>query len=511
MFGEIHLRNYKSYPDQRIPLRPVTVLCGANSSGKTAILKSLLLLKQSFEATRGPYLLFNGEYTENGSFQETLFRHADKRRIGLEFSFQLKQGNFLFQNLCQSVGMMTKQSHFESFLIRTAFAFSEYQAVQSVVGEIASLTITMDMRFSKDALPAYAGTTAQTVVKMTNLAKTENPENRYRISFTGFPVPLYNNANKADAYPFELQDFEWKKAACYFSGLRLNSLFQEGLSKRQMSALPVLYTLFQTIEAEFETIRYLGPLREAPHRRYDLDNVYDRIGTKGEHTAQYLSQFGDRFSALCVPPADKDGALSFQRENVSLYQAAARWMRYFECGELYLAKSTGQPIPSTQVMVGEDNFADVGFGISQSLPVVVAGLILEPQETLMVEQPEVHLHPKLQMDVADFLLSVAKQGRQIILETHSDHIVNRFARRAMEDPSVMDMVQFYFISKQPDGSSKLEEVPIHPTLGFKKAPKDFFDQYNLEAKSILNIGYRKMQQEQMNKRGVRRDETDFRP
>ena len=73
--------------------------------------------------------------------------------------------------------------------------------------------------------------------------------------------------------------------------------------------------------------------------------------------------------------------------------------------------------------------ADVGFGVSQLLPILVIGLRSGRASLLILEQPEIHLHPRLQANLADFLLTLAASGRRIIVETHSDHFINRLRRR----------------------------------------------------------------------------------
>ena len=75
----------------------------------------------------------------------------------------------------------------------------------------------------------------------------------------------------------------------------------------------------------------------------------------------------------------------------------------------------------------------VGFGISQILPIIVEGLRINENETFVLEQPELHLHPKVQSNLTDFLISLVEQGKKVIIETHSDHLITRLRRRIAED------------------------------------------------------------------------------
>ena len=128
-------------------------------------------------------------------------------------------------------------------------------------------------------------------------------------------------------------------------------------------------------------------------------------------------------------------------------------------------------------MIGDQNIVDVGFGISQVLPILVEGLTMHQGSMLILEQPEIHLHPKMQMDIADFLIMLAQQGKHLIIETHSDHIINRIVRRAVENCSLRDMIGIYFVEKDNNGDSQLTKVLIDEDLGIDEAPKVFFDQY----------------------------------
>ena len=115
---------------------------------------------------------------------------------------------------------------------------------------------------------------------------------------------------------------------------------------------------------------------------------------------------------------------------------------------------------SSEFNKGRVNLADVGFGVSQVVPIVIASL-LDHSETLILEQPEIHLHPKMQMKLADFILSMAISGKTFIIETHSEHIINRFVRRIVEDENgiLNSLIGINFI-KNTEKGSKIEKVKI---------------------------------------------------
>ncbi len=125
------------------------------------------------------------------------------------------------------------------------------------------------------------------------------------------------------------------------------------------------------------------------------------------------------------------------------------------------------------------NLADVGFGVSQVLPVVVALLNAPRGSTVLLEHPEIHLHPKIQMDLVDFFIFAAKQRDiQIVFESHSEYMLARLQRRLAEsngsDSSLTtDDVKLYFCSLQ-DNRSVLEPLEVNPNGSIENWPHDFF-------------------------------------
>lgn len=485
MLKQINLLNYKSYDDRDVPLKPITLLCGRNSSGKTAIIKSILLLKQSFEATGNNYLLLNGTYTSNGVFENV--RHhtsieSSKADMGLSVTFSIDGRNPVFKELCRSIGMVSKSNVFSKFDICAHFRFKQDKALPQIA-LIESSTIELISEYSDKS----SNTNEKIVHSIISMSNDYRGNQRYNILLENFPTPLYN---RQEEYPFIYADHKWENCVCYFRGMQLVSLYKDNLSKRSTSALPVLYTIFRILAMEFNKIEYLGPLREMPLRQYFVQDIYSNIGVRGENTAQYLGQLGDK-------PIDVPIPNNANTQSLSLQEAVSKWANQLGVGKVQ-AESTDIPgAKVTQIVIEQQNIADVGFGVSQVLPILVEGLAMTKGNTLILEQPEIHLHPKMQMDMADFLIAIARQGKRLIIETHSDHIINRMVRRAVEDQSLRNMLGIYFVEKNQCNCSELTEICIDEDIGIDKAPQGFFDQYASESELILNAGYRNI----MKKRG----------
>ena len=108
---------------------------------------------------------------------------------------------------------------------------------------------------------------------------------------------------------------------------------------------------------------------------------------------------------------------------------------------------------------------------------------MEAGQTLLLEQPEIHLHPKLQMQLADFFIAMAINKKNTIIETHSEHVINRLVRRSLEDDKFAKLINIYFINEK----SEIEKIKIDKTKGIVNWPKDFFDQAADEQKEILKL------------------------
>lgn len=479
MIKQIELDKFKSYDQSAIELAPITLLCGGNSSGKTSIIKSILLLKQSFEATGSNYLLINGEYTSNGLYSNLRNKSGTgtgSTEMGISVSFSIEKDNPSFKEICRSIGMVRKRNEFEKFEIHAEFRFDENQNVPQV-GEIKSSIITLVSRYAIES--SFRGDCVTSEIIMERCSSDQH----YSFTLTNFPTPV--SWKDKHEYPFDYLNYFWEDCICYFRGMQLVSLYKDQLSKKASSALPVLYTVFRVLALEFGKIDYIGPLRETPLRQYLLQNVYSEIGVKGENTAQYLGQFGEKEVNTLLPNSNDP-------QKAYLKEAVAQWASFLGIDQVSAITSGIPGAQITQIMIGEQNIVDVGFGVSQVLPILVQGLSMSNGNTLILEQPEIHLHPKMQMDIADFLISMAKQGKRLIVETHSDHIINRMVRRVVEDLSLKELIAIYFIEKDEHGFSKLEQVEIDDDLGIDIAPKGFFDQYASETEHILKAGYSNM-------------------
>ena len=144
------------------------------------------------------------------------------------------------------------------------------------------------------------------------------------------------------------------------------------------------------------------------------------------------------------------------------------------------------------INLGKHNISDIGFGMSQLLPIITQGIVMDKEQTLMIEQPEIHLHPKMELQMADFLIQMAKSDRNVIVETHSDHIINRLIRRVMEDYSLNDLIKIYYIENNDGESIIHNQLKLTNIKAPKKNMKISFTQYTTETGEIIETGLENM-------------------
>lgn len=241
-------------------------------------------------------------------------------------------------------------------------------------------------------------------------------------------------------------------------------------------------------------VHYLGPLRENPKRsgRAAVWGDLIGVGEGGEFTADFLAQQGAETTGLPMPEGSAITIIDVLRSWVTDLGLAAD-LRTVRPGGSKLKAGTIEVKPH-----GLDSFfplSSVGIGVSQLLPVLVQCLLAEPGSVLLLEQPELHLHPALQQRLTDFFIAMVRSGRQVIVETHSEYMVSRLRRRIAEDPhdEILGMYKLVFAERDREtGLSSYREVELSPLGAIEEWPAGFFDQAAEEERAIIMSGVKKL-------------------
>jgi len=404
MITRLRAQNFKSWRDTGdLRLAPLTGLFGANSSGKSSILQTLLLLRQTAVSTDPGRPLNLGDETalvDLGSFIDVLHAHDPDSTLRLSISW--KGPRPLPTQSLQFLGPIT-------FDLTLREVGGNVRIIEFAYRDVRDWGVSV----SSQTDGSYSSTTYKSDrVPIKPVEKLEPPV-AWAFNQTSGQPP-------ADAW-----------------GVRLS------------------------LHGELFRLHYLGPLRYDPKRSYLWGGSRPReIGRDGELAIQALlaSRTGDNPIELLVAEALKKIGLvfSFRLEPVGPNR------RDYEVR----IKTTEQ---SSEVLL-----TDAGFGISQILPILVLCYNTPPSSVLILEQPETHLHPAAQAELADVLMDVvAKREIQIIIESHSEHLLRRIQRRIAEEKFCAADAAIYFCEIE-NGESKATPLELTGDGFIKNWPKNFF-------------------------------------
>lgn len=238
---------------------------------------------------------------------------------------------------------------------------------------------------------------------------------------------------------------------------------------------------------------YLGPLRDDPKAFYQRLGSHDPryVGQRGENVAFVLKYYSEEFVPTVLPPSDDASEWNpyeAEVESIPLGESVRRWLRYIGIASEIRIDEMGKIGLTIRARIhgqGEADLTNVGVGVSQVLPLVVLGLASPPDATLLFEQPELHLHPYVQSRLGDFFVSLSRIGKQVIAETHSEHLVNRMRlhiARGNLDPEKDVAIYFCFMQH---GNSCVQRVAVDEFGSIEKWPEGFFDETTKQLDSIL--------------------------
>jgi hypothetical protein len=225
-------------------------------------------------------------------------------------------------------------------------------------------------------------------------------------------------------------------------------------------------------EELFGRLSYLGPLRDYPRRQYSWAGARPAdMGRRGERVVDAIL-------------ASREAGITYSRgrghKRQSLEERVASWLQELGLIDRFEVKPISKSGKLFQVWVRRNSKApevlitDVGFGVSQILPVLVLCYYAPEGSTLILEQPEIHLHPRVQAGLADVLIDAAKtRGVQIIVESHSEHLLRRLQRRIAEERLSTEETALHFAATR-DGQSQLTTLDLDLFGTIKNWPEGFF-------------------------------------
>jgi predicted ATPase len=537
MLTAIQLGNFKSFAEtQRVPIRPLTLIYGANSSGKSSIIHSLILIRHALEEgsldvhrTR-----VGGDSVDLGGFRQYVHRREANRRM--EWSADLDASGFRgrFAELLAPVKRV-------AVTLTIGIALDDQdRPLPEATPELHAYEIQADgnslLRMSKrrdgnlqlDRLnhehPVFREV-LRAIVETSTTAKSIQPSD-----YEGLNEAIANLVPEIVASRGKLLPKGLLRSEASSSGGQ-EAFFpiSKGRRKEDLAAavrffIPrtldeIIKGISDAINEEMSRLRYLGPLRSYPPRHLAFSQhhdpnwfagggyAWDEIRKRSDLREKVNKWLGDKDklgtpyelrirNLLTIDDLDADYTdVVEELEKRFTSDEPYDWDLF---GELYAAldklKSHEGKLSDIQELNLIDRrnntivtHRDVGIGISQVLPVIVATYAL--RETIYaIEQPEIHLHPKLQSEISDLFIESAlgEQKNRFIIETHSEHLLLRIMRRMRETATGKlpnrslavrpeDVMVLYV---EPDGTrSIIREMPLNEHGELVKAwPGGFFEE-----------------------------------
>ncbi len=437
MLTELALRQFKSWEDTgRVRLAPITALFGANSSGKTSLLQALLLLKQTAEsADRGQPLYFGDKVSpvDLGDFRTLIYGHRLDAQLDIRLAWQEHEA---FEVLDPA-----RRDHL-----------------------IAS---SQDLEFST-TVEAVNGSDPK-------LQRVHVKQMRYGVGHVGFGMSL-RGQRKKPGYELlaEDTDFSFQRtrgrpwplpppAKCYGFPDEVRAYFQNA---------GFLADLELAFERRLRRLYYLGPLRAYPERHYAWSGAQpEDMGRAGDLAISAILASGGRGQTI---------ARGRGRKRATLEECVATWLQELGLIHSFRVEPISEDRQLFRVLVRKTASAaevlvtDVGFGVSQILPVLVLCFYVPEGSTVILEQPEIHLHPAVQAGLADVVVDAWKNRRvQILLESHSEHLLRRLQRRIAEEVVEPREVALYFCEAN-HGRSLLTPLALDLYGNIGNWPAEFF-------------------------------------
>jgi predicted ATPase len=240
---------------------------------------------------------------------------------------------------------------------------------------------------------------------------------------------------------------------------------------------PLSGHILHGVEYLANSIHHLGPLRDEPRNLYPLRNPAQSfdVGARGENAIACLRMYG----AVKIR-APRPGA---GPESMSLQEAVILWCKHLGVVEDYTLEESSKfgTLFKVQIPGGSEkdtmvDLTNVGVGVSQVLPIIVLCLAVPPLTTILLEQPELHLHPAIQTRLADFFFACSKLRKQVILETHSEHIVNGLRLLAVRNQADAGKdFKIAFLMRDEDGSTAIP-IEVGKDGSIADWPEGFFDE-----------------------------------
>jgi len=525
MLKQIELKNFKAFSENGAiaELAPITLVCGQNSAGKSSLIQSLLMLSQTIQLQDNnldsPDIVTSGKYVDLGNFNSLLNSHDPRKKLNIALTFENKKSvnkflenkiSLLFEssqknnegsenyfgslNKIDFSCLLSDSQKFEFSLNRVSkdrnFSFNPETNFKKIIECLPKgpREIFMFKRIQRDK---YNSIKAKLIKEFQsalnkNTSKDELNQISKQLEDIDYQIKKSEALDDDDKLLSEnlhsrtiskLKSIILSNRSDRFVSFRQNGSYiptsyedqytenkEPTIAEIYMQRITSYISAFNSaLNNNLGQLSYLGPLRSAPQRSYaNKMGKALSVGNSGEDIVQMLRVAIDHSSNSQKFIQDY---LNEECINLGIpYKFHTLLKSENVAGDLVILNVTDI---RTNTIVA---LTDVGFGISQLLPIIIQAIYSyefskKRRSLILVEQPELHLHPNLQAKIADFIIKKSQptqnhEGLQWIIETHSESLIRRLQRRVKEKQLKPEDVSILYVDRVGDYGSVIKRLRL---------------------------------------------------
>jgi predicted ATP-dependent endonuclease of OLD family len=403
---KISVSGFKSLATEcSIEIRPLTILAGANSSGKSSIIQPLLLMKQTLESsTDYGALRFDGD-------------------------------NLKFTSANQILAFLPTGEQTDCFTIEVELADSSKFKNTFKKPPNQPIDLVETIYYDKDEV--VKSTIDMTSEEIDKIVRGIYPHEHFLSSDFD---PIFNR--------------HWQSVRFFCFIIFTNN----ELEQLPISRIMGMYKPYLKFATEISSIIHLQGLRS-------LERILPVTGISQNFSGDFVKYIASLIYLWQTSQSDKLQELNTYLSTLKLSQK----IEATQINDTQIELKVNRALDSTDMV----NIVDVGSGVSQVLPVLVALVVAEPDQLVYLEEPEIHLHPRAQANLGEIIVDAANRGVRVVLETHSDLLLRRIQSLVAEDEISPDQAILHWFSRDEDGFTKITTADMDATGAFGDFPEDF--------------------------------------